>query len=104
MKLVTRQIADVCLYHIPVKDNDLLQNSEPAGWFYAYSFEYGFLIPLGPWMPTGSGCEDVERSMRGAGYSDELIRICRIAGAQHCAMLCLDIDGEEYDDLPMFDW
>jgi hypothetical protein len=104
MKLVTRQIADVSLYHITEEDNDLLKNAWSSGMLCVYSFDYGFLIPLGPWMPTGSGCEALERHMRAIGYSAELIHICRIAGAQGCTMLCLDIDGEEYDDLPMFEW
>ena len=48
--------------------------------------------------------EEMYTTLKGQGFSNELIELLKLAKYHNCKYLQLDRDGVVYEELPVFDW
>ena len=48
--------------------------------------------------------EEMYTTLKGQGFSNELIELLKLAKYHNCKFLQLDRDGVVYEELPVFDW
>jgi len=115
MKFKTFKVADVSIRHIKKSDHDILvahsncDDGKP-GKYPLTVLQYGYGFQVGAWLwnknvgATQAERVQTARALLAAGHSDAFIVILRMAGMQGSKWLCLDCDGEEYNDLPSYGW
>lgn len=101
--LTMEKMMDVSTEHITQHDDELLDAVCVAkGIVPVIAFrkdDIGYFVHV-----THDGVEESEQEIRDAGYSEEFIRLLRIARREGASMLCLSGDSTSSAKLPSFDW
>jgi hypothetical protein len=98
IKFKSMRVADVSTKHITARDGQLISNPNAP---HSVAEVHG---GYGTFFHTNDDCGDMDGSLRSAGFSDEFIRIMRLAALQGCDYVRFDSDGEDYAGLPEFEW
>lgn len=86
--------------HIPLKDNELLENEKRAG-VVAYAYKYGHYVYVGT---NKDVFEQVLESAKQDGFSYAFVKLLELAHSLDCPYLKLDCDGPIRKELLQFDW
>ena len=106
IKPATMKLLDLSTKHISEKDNELLESYAeksrlPTPPLTVHSYDYGYFIPVPDreyWSSDGL------RQFVDDGASAALSCLINLCIGEGFAVLRLDRDGTEVDDLPAFDW
>jgi hypothetical protein len=89
--------------HITLKDSELLAKEVSAvnPLLIVYGYEYGWtvLVKYDKAIPIR-----LVTNLTNEGYSKEFINLFYVAQELDCKFIDLDSDGDEYSELPVFDW
>lgn len=92
---------DVSTAHISESDDSLLTHNSPRCNLVNRPYEEGY------WIYVPSDDEEFAELIKHLvdfGYSYGLISVMMKAHALQCMYVVLDCDGEEHEDLGVFDW
>lgn len=107
---------DLSTAHITQKDSHLLDVHTSSDLFRSSLHQAGMrhLIvrkhPYGMWIHVPIGAErdetigELKRGLSLAGYSPALGQILDYAAERNCYWINLDMDADEEEDLPTYDW
>ena len=110
IKPATMKLLDLSTCHITKKDNDLLTSYAdrwkvagpcPTPPLTVHSYDYGYFIPV---PDIAHWREDGMRQFVDDGASVALSCLINRCIGEGFALLRLDRDGTEVDDLPRFEW
>jgi hypothetical protein len=94
-KPLIRPVLNASTAHITKKDDDLLKREDNP--LSPYRYEFGYFIHVG---------EDLgeRKAALEYGHSETLLDLVDEARDRGCHYLQLDCDGEEYPELPTYEW
>jgi len=69
-----------------------------------YKYDEGFWIHIPESTKRKLMPASTSKAMLDFGYSPEMVKLVAICMNQNMRFLRLDCDGEQYDELPSFDW
>jgi hypothetical protein len=116
MKLNSFSVSNVSTVHISKTDNEVLEKyskfsatGEPNHYpITVLRYFHGFMVEAFIWNKdvgmTREDIEENERAILAAGHSEAFVNLLGITGRQGHKWLCLDADGDKYEDLPKFKW
>jgi hypothetical protein len=106
------KVLDVSTGHMTKNDSELLDSDLSPLTAYPYgpndgTGPYGHLVHLTELDTHVPPSQQIDEDLAPAlkyGYSQELCNILREAKSLDCQYVRFDRDGEEYPELPTFDW
>jgi hypothetical protein len=81
--------------HITKNDDILLKKEDNP--LSPYQYEFGYIIHVDKQL-------DISKAALEYGHSESLINLVNEARNRGCHFLQLDCDGEEYPELPNYEW